>query len=138
MENSLIEWTHHTFNAWWGCVKDSVECQHCYALQWAKGPYGFGFKNEQGEFNAFPLWGPNAPRRVMSRSYYQAPLKWDKAAGRDGVRRRVFVGSMMDIFEDYAPAIPKGIPDELRDKVTFDIDPLRKHVFSLIPGSNRP
>ena len=29
--NSSIEWTDHTFNPWWGCVKVSAGCEHCYA-----------------------------------------------------------------------------------------------------------
>jgi protein gp37 len=35
-QNSKIEWTHHTFNPWWGCVKVSKACDHCYAETWAK------------------------------------------------------------------------------------------------------
>lgn len=26
-----IEWTDHTFNAWWGCTRISEACDHCYA-----------------------------------------------------------------------------------------------------------
>ncbi|MBW7928647.1 MAG: DUF5131 family protein, partial [Fimbriimonadaceae bacterium] len=35
-ERSKIEWTHHTFNPWWGCVKVSEACKNCYAEAWAK------------------------------------------------------------------------------------------------------
>ena len=35
-KHSHIEWTHHTFNPWWGCAKVSPACQHCYAEAWAK------------------------------------------------------------------------------------------------------
>lgn len=35
-QNSKIEWTHHTFNPWWGCVKVSPACKHCYAETWAQ------------------------------------------------------------------------------------------------------
>jgi len=31
-KDSQIEWTHHTFNPWWGCVKLSPACAHCYAI----------------------------------------------------------------------------------------------------------
>jgi protein gp37 len=27
-KDSKIEWTHHTFNPWWGCVKVSPGCEH--------------------------------------------------------------------------------------------------------------
>ena len=30
-KDSRIEWTHHTFNPWWGCVRVSAACDHCYA-----------------------------------------------------------------------------------------------------------
>ena len=30
-KNSGIEWTHHTFNPWWGCAKVSDACLYCYA-----------------------------------------------------------------------------------------------------------
>ena len=35
-KDSGIEWTHHTFNPWWGCVKLSPACAHCYAETWAR------------------------------------------------------------------------------------------------------
>ena len=35
-KDSKIEWTHHTFNPWWGCVKVSPGCTHCYAESFAK------------------------------------------------------------------------------------------------------
>jgi protein gp37 len=34
-ENSLIEWTDHTFNPWVGCEKVSPACVNCYAEGWA-------------------------------------------------------------------------------------------------------
>lgn len=30
-QDSKIEWTHHTFNPWWGCAKVSPGCTNCYA-----------------------------------------------------------------------------------------------------------
>ncbi len=33
-KNSHIEWTHHTFNPWWGCKKVSPACDNCYAELW--------------------------------------------------------------------------------------------------------
>jgi protein gp37 len=35
-KNSKIEWTHHTFNPWWGCTRVSAACKYCYAEAWAK------------------------------------------------------------------------------------------------------
>ncbi|REG48991.1 protein gp37 [Paraburkholderia sp. BL6669N2] len=86
-KDSRIEWTHHTFNPWWGCVKVSAACDHCYAETWAK---------RLGE----GLWGPHTPRRFFSDTHWKEPLKWDKAAAKDKVRRRVFCASMADVFEN--------------------------------------
>ena len=42
----------------------------------------------------------NAPRVIGSESYWGQPLAWNRAAVRDGVRRRVFALSLGDVFED--------------------------------------
>lgn len=85
-QNSRIEWTHHTFNPWWGCVKVSPACKHCYAEAWAK-------RVGQG------VWGAKAPRRFFGDRHWQEPLRWNKDAAAQGVRRRVFCASMADVFE---------------------------------------
>jgi protein gp37 len=84
--NSSIEWTHHTFNPWWGCVKVSPACKNCYAETWAKR-VGLG------------LWGASAPRRFFSDAHWNEPIKWNREAQREGERRRVFCASMADVFE---------------------------------------
>lgn len=86
--NSKIEWTHHTFNPWWGCVKVSPACKHCYAETWAK------------RVGMEELWGKSSPRRLFSDSHWREPLKWDREARQLGERRRVFCASMADVFED--------------------------------------
>lgn len=85
-KDSAIEWTHHTFNPWWGCTKVSPGCKHCYAETWAR------------RLGA-SLWGARAPRREPSDAYWRQPLAWN-AALRDGRRERVFCASMADVFED--------------------------------------
>jgi len=86
-KNSKIEWTNHTFNPWWGCVKVSPACKFCYAEAWAK---------RLGE----SVWGPKAERRFFGPKHWAEPLKWDREASAAGVRRRVFCASMADVFED--------------------------------------
>jgi protein gp37 len=86
-KDSKIEWTHHTFNPWWGCVKVSPGCKHCYAEAWAKR-------------TGAAVWGPDATRRELSESYWRQPLAWNAEAVRIGKRRRVFCASMSDVFED--------------------------------------
>lgn len=90
-ENSGIEWTHHTFNPWWGCTKISPACDNCYAESWNKRHHG-------GE-----NWGPRAPRRRTSESYWRQPMKWNKQAAETGVRFRVFCASLADVFDNQVP-----------------------------------
>lgn len=85
-KNSQIEWTHHTFNPWWGCHKVSPACKHCYAEAWAKRV-------------GLEVWGARAPRRFFSENHWREPLKWEREALESGERRRVFCASMADVFE---------------------------------------
>jgi protein gp37 len=85
-KDSKIEWTHHTFNPWWGCVKVSPACKHCYAEKWAKRV-------------GLDVWGRAAPRRFFSDAHWREPFKWNREAAEAGERRRVFCASMADVFE---------------------------------------
>jgi protein gp37 len=85
--HSSIEWTHHTFNPWWGCTKVSPGCKHCYAET---------FSRRVGA----DIWGPNRARRFFSNAHWQEPVKWNLAARRAGGRARVFCSSMADVFEN--------------------------------------
>src|SRR3982750_2660283 len=71
-KNSQIEWTHHTFNPWWGCTKVSPGCKHCYAEAWSK---------RTGQ----KVWGPTAPRRKLSDTYWKQPHAWNNEATRKGI-----------------------------------------------------
>jgi protein gp37 len=86
-KESKIEWTHHTFNPWWGCIRVSPACKFCYADTWAKR---FGIE----------LWNHDSERRFFSDSHWAEPIKWNKEAVARGLRRRVFCSSMADVFED--------------------------------------
>lgn len=68
-ENSAIDWTHHTFNTWWGCTKVSPACARCYAETWAKR-------------YRWPVWGQHAERRFFGDTHWDAPLAWNRAAER--------------------------------------------------------
>ncbi len=102
MKNSKIEWTHHTFNPWWGCVRVSPACRHCYAESFS---HRFGLE----------LWGKASDRRFLSDSYWRQPLAWNRMAQAAGERARVFCASMADVFEDRR-----------------DLDPLRARLWELI------
>jgi protein gp37 len=84
-ENSNIPWTDDTFNTHWGCTKVAPECQNCYAEKVGKR---FGTS-----------WGPKAFRRFFGDKHWNEPRKWQRRAEKEGRRRRVFCGSMCDVFE---------------------------------------
>ena|ERR1700733_5561052 len=87
--DSKIEWTHHTFNPWWGCVRVSPACAHCYAET---------FAHRLGA----TLWGRTAERRFFGPDYWRQPHRWNRDAQLAGERRRVFCASMADLFEGRA------------------------------------
>lgn len=92
-KDSRIEWTHHTFNPWWGCVKVSDACDNCYAEAWAK------------RLGA-DVWGAKNDRRFFGDAHWKEPLKWNAEAKNEGVRRRVFCASMADVFEKNPVLVP--------------------------------
>ena len=87
--NSSIEWTDHTFNAWWGCARVSPGCEHCYAERFAKRK---GVK-----------WGVHEERRTFGDEHWREPVRWNARAARRGRRYRVFCASMADVFDEHGP-----------------------------------
>lgn len=85
-ENSLIEWTDHTFNPWMGCTKVSPACDHCYAENLMDTRYGQ------------VRWGAGQPRRRTKS--WAAPRKWQKQALLSGARPFVFCASLADVFDN--------------------------------------
>lgn len=84
-----IAWTDHTLNFWHGCVKVSPGCEQCYAETLSKR-YGRD------------IWGPaKTTPRMLTKGPWLDCLKWDAAARAAGVRRKTFVMSMGDLFEDH-------------------------------------
>jgi len=106
-QNSKIEWTHHTFNPWWGCVRVSPACKNCYAESWAKRV-------------GVDVWGKDAERRFFSDKHWRDPIKWNREAEEAGKRRRVFCASMADVFENRR-----------------DLDPSRAKLWPLIEATPR-
>ena len=101
-ENTKIAWCDHTFNPWWGCTKVSDGCANCYA---------------EGVASRFApgLWGPSGRRRFFGDKHWAEPVKWNRKAERDGVRRKVFCGSMCDVFEVHH----SSHPDQLRQQAEW-------------------
>lgn len=102
-ENSKIQWTDHTFNPWIGCAKVSAGCANCYAEDLMDTRYHKA------------KWGVNGTRVPTSPANWREPVKWNREAERDGVRRRVFCASLADVFEDRE-----------------ELEPWRAHLFDLI------
>lgn len=130
-KDSKIEWTHHTFNPWWGCERVSPACKNCYAEAWARRL-------------GLDLWSKNSPRRMLSDAYWRAPLGWNREAAKEGKRARVFCASMADVFENRRDL------DEPRERLWQLIDETPhldwllltkrpQHVHRFVPwGSNWP
>jgi protein gp37 len=92
MQNSSIEWTHHTFNFVRGCTKVSEGCANCYAEKLSKrNPAVLG------------QWGPGKPRVEASPDYWAQPFTWDRAAQKAGERHQVFCASLADWLDEEIP-----------------------------------
>jgi protein gp37 len=105
-----IAWCDHTFNPWWGCTKISAGCDNCYAEAWAKRT-GHG------------VFGPGTPHRFFGGAHWSQPIAWNREAGLALSPRRVFCGSMCDVFESDGPE-PSGASelDYARDRLWRLID----------------
>lgn len=85
-QDSKIEWTHHTADLWHGCAKVHTGCKNCYAEKQAKR---FGSD----------IWGVDKPRKQIKGVFADLQKMHERAKAANEIHR-VFVGSMMDIFED--------------------------------------
>lgn len=124
-DNSKIEWTHHTANPWWGCTRVHKGCDNCYAAT---------LSNRWGK----DLWDNN--KRQYIKSTWGKFQKWNDAAKKAGEYHRVFVGSMMDIFEKSMPVYnadgtPMMLPIEPKSQsAQWETHDLRDHFFrSIVP-----
>lgn len=90
-QDSKIEWTHHTANLWWGCTHVHEGCDNCYAEAWSN-------RFDKIDDKKVPLWGNDAPRREIRKTFADFK-RYQRMAEEAGEIHRVFVGSMMDIFE---------------------------------------
>ena len=95
-QQTKIEWCDNTINLWWGCVAVHEGCNNCYAEALAKR-----WGND--------VWGNDKPRKYIKSAWRELD-KMQTNAKKEGKIHRVFVGSMMDIFEKPMPLIDsKGI-----------------------------
>lgn len=107
-KDTHIEWCDHTFNPWEGCTKVSPGCANCYA-ETRNARFGGG---------TAPNWGKGAPRRRTSVQNWHEPVKWDREAKEEFIRKahqtgagevirhnrpRVFCASLADWLDDEVP-----------------------------------
>lgn len=120
MRNTKISWCEHTANLWHGCTKVHAGCDHCYAeslsVRWGR-----------------EIWGNDSPRLVVD-SVWKELRKMQAMAAKAGEMHRVFVGSMMDIFEKRMPLIDhKGQPLVIAGEQMTN-ENVRQHFFrDIIP-----
>ena len=88
MENTKIEWTDHTFNAWIGCTKVSPGCKNCYA------------ETQQSQRFDRAIWGVGNPRSRTSDANWKKPIKWNRGGAKNGTRPFVFCSSLADVFDN--------------------------------------
>jgi len=112
-KNSSIEWTKHTANLWHGCTRVHEGCDNCYAAVLSKR-----WGND--------IWGNDRPRKQIV-SVWADLLKFQKEAKAVGGIHRVFVGSMMDIFEKPMPLI-----DHNGNRLEYTTSNLRQRFFDNI------
>lgn len=124
MENTKIQWTTHTINLWWGCTKVHTGCDNCYAETLANR-----WNND--------IWGNDKPRKEI-KSVWRDLAKYQKQAKEANAIHRVFVGSMMDIFEKPMPLIDSNgveldyTTDNLRDRFFNEVVPQSPDLLFLL------
>jgi protein gp37 len=127
-ESSAIEWTDATVNFWWGCTKVGPGCDHCYAETWNK-------------FRGNGLWGAGAPRRLIKSAkstIRKLNRDHDRFVAEHGRRRRVFIQSMSDTFDNEVDQSWRGDAfSEIETAPNLDIQLLTKrlpNVPKMIPA----
>lgn len=117
-KDSKIEWCHHTCNLVHGCTHaQSIGCDNCYAetisKRWGRD-----------------IWGNDKPRLEI-QSVWKNFATFQKLAKEANEMHRVFVGSMMDIFEKPMPVInSKGVLQK------YDTDYIRQEYFyNIVPNT---
>ncbi|MES2667418.1 MAG: DUF5131 family protein [Pseudomonadota bacterium] len=96
---TLIEWTDATVNFWWGCTQIGPGCDICYAKAWDKRTGGshFGHGVERRKIKG-------AVKLLHKLDNDYAWFAADAAAvGDPRYRRRVFIQSMSDLFDNEVP-----------------------------------
>lgn len=126
-EITKIQWCHHTFNPWVGCQKVAPGCVNCYA------------ESDMDKRRHFAVWGRAGTRVKTSDANWYKPLKWNREAAAEGVRRRVFCASLADVFEDWrGPILRRGemmMKWDRGEQVPVAMDDVRAFLFRTIDAT---
>lgn len=99
-QKTTIEWADSTWSPWRGCTKVSPGCANCYAeVLSRRNPKVLG------------EWGRGKPRVRTVSAGWRNVRRWNRAAGHNGTRMRVFP-SLCDWLDDEVPV--EWIADFLR------------------------
>jgi protein gp37 len=97
MDNTMIEWCDSTWNPITGCTPVSEGCENCYAKRIVKRfPSIHGFTSGGCAYD--PIEVDPLPFEIIRIHHkrLETPLRWKKP-------RRIFVGSMTDLFHNQVP-----------------------------------
>ncbi len=119
MENTKIEWCHHSVSLYWGCTEVHEGCFNCYAKKLA---HRWGHD----------VWGNESPRRLI-KSAFKTLSKIQKQAQKKDEIHRVFIGSMMDVFEKSMPLF-----DDKTKLIVGNTGQLREKLFEKISIGEYP
>lgn len=98
-EKTAIEWADSTANFWIGCTKDGPGCVFCYAEE-----------QQDHRFHRVE-WGPRGDRSYCAAGwgilakYHRVAAANDNVDPELGRRRRIFINSLADSFDDHASII---------------------------------
>jgi len=81
------------FNPWYGCTKVSAGCLHCYA------------ETMMADRFHKVIWGPKGTRRRTNQKLWKDVIDWNADAILKQERRKVFMASLADMFEDFKGAL---------------------------------
>lgn len=130
MKDSKISWTDDTINFWIGCEKVSEACTECYAE----------FLDAKFKYGGQPNWGKDAPRYLRVEKAVSELMTSERKAIKKGQRRKVFINSMSDFFEDREDLVQaRSIACGFFEKCTMlDIQLLTKrpqNILKMVPQS---
>jgi protein gp37 len=113
-DKTKIEWADATLNPAYGCSKVSPACDHCYAATMASR-----FQSAPGHpFVGAAQGGTWTGKFNLLPERMEQALRWKRP-------RRIFVGSMTDLFHD-------NVPDSFLDRVFAYMALAPQHTFMLL------